>query len=312
MARTRRPYLPGAFFHLTARTQDKVKWFEAPHIKDLILGYIADAVQACDVDPIAYAIMDNHLHLMVRQRTAPLSALMQPILRRTALLVKRSVAVDGHVFSRKFRHRVCRNAEELRYCIGYVHRNPNEAGLCIDHADYQWGSHYDYVRTGPTRFDLMRRPGLWIPLELFARSADRSPDDMRRDYELYVKEMDDAAANEHTRKAVPIHGDACWSDLCTVETQSGENAPPYPARLDLRDVVLIGIRRLCPELDIAMVRLYRGTAISRIKAQLVEQAGSAGYRGCDIARYLHMSEARVSKILKQQRLRRKKREMADT
>lgn len=312
MARTRRPYLPGAFFHLTARTQDKVHWFEAPHTKDLIVGFIADAVQACDVDLIAFAVMDNHIHVMVRQRTAPLSALMQPILRRIALLVQRSVPVDGHIFSRKFRHRVCRNAEELRYCIGYVHRNPYEAGLCRDHADYPWCSHYDYVRTDPGPFDLMRRPTLWTPLEIFGRTATRSPDDLRLDYLLYVKEMDDASANGQTRTPFAIHGDAYWSELCTFEMPCGENAPASPARLDLRDVVLIGIRRLCPELDTAKVRLYRGTAISRIKAQLVEQAGSAGYRGCDIARYLHMSEARVSKILKQQRLRRKKHHTADS
>lgn len=311
MARTRRPYLPGAFFHLTARTQDRVRWFEPPHIKDLIVGYIADAVQACDIDLTAFTVMDNHVHILVRQRSAPLSALMQPILRRTALLIQRSVSVDGHVFSRKFRHRVCRNAEELRYCIGYVHRNPHAAGMCSDHAAYPWSSHCDYIRTASTHFDHMRRPRLWMPRELFARNPVQSSDAARADYLMYIKEMDEASALERTRAPIPIHGDACWAELCAIRTRSGENAPGCPARLDLRDVVHIGIRRLCPELDIATVRSYRGTAITQIRTRLVEQAGSAGYRGCDIARYLHMSEARVSKILKQQRLRRKKHETAD-
>src|SRR5688500_16361304 len=137
MARARRPYLPGAFFHLTTRTQDKVHWFAADRTKDIIAGYIADAADGCDVDLVAHAIMDNHVHLVVRQNCDPLARLMQPILRRCALLVQRSCGVDGHVFARRYRHRVCRTAEELRYCIGYVHRNPLKADSCVDPAEYR-------------------------------------------------------------------------------------------------------------------------------------------------------------------------------
>lgn len=307
MARSRRPYLPGACFHLVARTQDKIYWFEKDHIKDIIVGYIADAADACDVDLIAWAIMHNHLHLIVRQQCAPLAALMQPLLRRCALLTQRTFVIDGHTFSRSFRHRVCRTAEELRYCIGYVHRNPVAAGACKDSAEYPWCSHLEYAFPDGNK----RRPKLLLPRELFGRGAGRTEIELCADYVTYVSEMEEAAAESRKRIAFPMHGDEHWVRICT-PPQIDDGIIGADARTDLRDVVLLGIRRHCPELDITMVRSFRGAEMSRIRARLVEDCGRAGHRGCAIARYLHISETRVSVILKQQRVRRKAASKADS
>jgi putative transposase len=304
MARARRPYLPGAFFHLTARTQDKVHRFTNDNTKDIIAGYIADAVDACDVDLIAYAIMDNHLHLIIRQQRDPLARLMQPILRRCALLVQRSFDVDGHVFGRKFRHRVCRTGEELRYCIGYVHRNPLKAGSCDDPAHYRWCSHAAYARAATLACSQFRSPKLLIPRELYARGKRGHVDQLCDDYLTYLAEMEAAAVAGGSRTAFPIHGDLHWAELCSV-AHLDRDEPSRNPRMDLRDVVQAGIRQLCPELDISLIRAFRGGRITAIRKELIERASLAGYRGCEIARYLHVSESTVSKILKRQRLRQK-------
>ena len=309
MARARRPYLPGAFFHLTTRTQDKVHWFAADNAKDIIAGYIADAVDACDADLVAHVIMDNHLHLVVRQHCDPLARLMQPIIRRCALLVQRWFDVDGHVFARKFRHRVCCTAEELRYCIAYVHRNPLKAGLCIDPAHYRWCSHTSYARPGTSQHPQFRSPQLYIPRELYAREKRQNVEELCDDYATYFAEMEAAAALGGSRVAFPMHGDSYWPELCTISRSAVDVAGGY-ARVDLRDVVQAGIRQLCPELDISLVRTFKGAQMTAIRTQLIERAGLAGYRGCEIARYLHVSESLVSKILKRYRLRRYARRQA--
>ena len=301
MARARRPYLPGAFFHLTARTQNREHWFAADIIKDSIVTYLADAADACDADVVAFSIMHNHLHVMLRQQRAQLSGFMQPLLRRCALLIQRTFGIDGHIFSRTFHHRVCVDAEDLRNCIGYVHRNPVKAGACFDPAEYPWCSHTGYLEDD---FSLqgMTRPRLMTPIELYARSADSTTRaDHRRDYLIYMDELQSASRAGVVRRPFPLHGDRYWVDLCTPSTTLAGR--PSDARMDLRDVVLIGIRQLCPDLDITEVRAFRGARMIAIRTKLVERAGMAGHRGCDIARYLHMSEARVSHILKNQRIK---------
>ena len=286
-----------------------MRWFASDNTKDIVAGYIADAVEACDVDLVAYAIMDNHLHLLVRQKCDPLSRLMQPILRRCALLVQRSVEVDGHVFSRRFRHRVCRTAEELRYCIGYVHRNPIKAGSCVDLAEYPWCSHTAYASGALLDDTQTRSPHLFIPREIYAREKRQNVEELCDDYLTYLDEMEVAAALGISRAAFPMHGDAHWSELCSVTRLVADNPNPC-ARMDLRDVVQIGIHQLCPELDISLVRTFKGVQMTAIRTELIERASAAGHRGCDIARYLHVSEATVSKVVKRQRLRRQKRKRA--
>src|SRR4026207_1218033 len=100
MGRAFRPYLPGSFFHLTARTQDRVHWFRSRWMKDQVVDFLANAIEQCDTDLYAFVIMHNPLPLVVRQHNDPVTRLMQPLLRGTALLVCRVFPVDGHVFSR--------------------------------------------------------------------------------------------------------------------------------------------------------------------------------------------------------------------
>jgi REP element-mobilizing transposase RayT len=280
-----------------------VHWFAADNVKDIIAEYIADAVEACDADLVAHVIMDNHLHLIVRQNRDPLARLMQPIVRRCALLVQRWSDVDGHIFARKFRHRVCRTAEELRYCIGYVHRNPLKAGSCADPARYRWCSHASYTRPVAFRHPQFRSPRLFIPRELYAREKRQNVEELCDDYVTYLSEMEAAAMLGGSRIPFPMHGDSYWPELCTISPFAA-GVGVHQARMDLRDVVQAGIRQFCPELDISSVRTFKGAQMTAIRTQLIERAGLAGYRGCEIARYLHVSESLVSKTLKRYRLRR--------
>lgn len=144
MPRRRRPYMPGAIFHLTARTQGQAHWFNAP-MRDFICEAMAVVQQQTDAKLRAYSVMSNHLHVLLQQGTAPLAAFMQPLLCRTALAVKRMHKVDGHVFSRAFWDGLCVDETQLRTVIDYIHRNPVAAGLCPSPGDWRWSSHASYV-----------------------------------------------------------------------------------------------------------------------------------------------------------------------
>lgn len=297
MSRAKRPYLPGAFFHLTARTQGTVDWFKTGECKSAIVGYLAEAAHATDTAISAFVAMNNHVHIVARQGHAPISRLMQPFLRRCALLIQRSHGLKGHVFERRYRHRVCRTPEDLRYCICYVHRNPVAAGICDHPGDYVWSSFSAYTSHRSMHVNL-QQPPLLVVRDLYALGKDRTPTQLCMDYSRYMESMMRLGRPPGLEPgALPIHGDTFWQELCApgvALVAHGVN----PRRADLRDVVNAGIKELCPELDIAAVRVFRGSWMSLIRARLVERAAQAGYAGSEIARYLSMSDAQVSRILR--------------
>lgn len=139
MPRQLRVYLPGGYFHVTARTQGKAPWFDEA-IRDCICECIATAQQQCDTRVVAFAIMPNHLHLVLQQRDHPISRLMHSSMTRIAAAVKRKYKISGHIFEQRYWDRPCMSPEYLRNAIEYVHANPVEAHLCISPSAYRWSS----------------------------------------------------------------------------------------------------------------------------------------------------------------------------
>ncbi len=149
MPRQLRVYLPGGYFHVTARTQGKAPWFDEP-IRDCICECIATAQQQCDTRIVAFAIMPNHLHLVLQQRDHPITRLMHSLMTRIAAAVRRKYEISGHVFEQRYWARPCMSPQYLRNTIDYVHANPVEAHLCISPDAYRWSSAPMYARQTPS------------------------------------------------------------------------------------------------------------------------------------------------------------------
>lgn len=287
MPRETRPYLPGAFFHLTARTQGRAHWFN-DDVKTRVVEFLADAVLESKVELVAYVIMSNHLHAVVRQHAASLAAFVQPMLRRCALLVRKQFDVDGHVFARRFRHKVCPDADHLRACIRYVHLNPVKAELCDAPAQYPWSSHLSYAQPPGTLVSPSRAPTMLVLRELFATRPGESVEELCADYAAFMARTD-------SNVDAWVYGNQFWREL---------HAMPSPCEVsparhgDLRDVVRAGLEQIAPEMTVEMLRSFRGTYFTNARRRVVERAARAGHRGRDIARYLHISESTVSRILK--------------
>src|SRR5207253_9949941 len=130
---------PGSAFHIVSRTQGHARWF-TDDIKDDIADLLLTGSISAGGRPAAFAVMDNHFHLLLFQGSASLGWTMQPILRRIALLDQRRHGVEGHVFERRFRSKLCQDRDHLPTAIIYIHRNPVNAGLCRQATDYRWSS----------------------------------------------------------------------------------------------------------------------------------------------------------------------------
>lgn len=288
MGRALRHHFPGSAFHIVARTQGHISRFTNP-LKDDIAELLLRGIASIGSRPVAFAVMDNHFHLIVLQGPAHLGETMQPIMRRIALMVQKAHKCEGHVFERRYRSKVCSDSEHLPNAILYVHRNPVKAGICRTAGDYRWSS--------AQAFDGACPPGL-ICVEDGLRAFDRlgsSPVESLRD--IYKERL-------ITVRDPDL--DAYWtwfSQTVRRRRTAGTAYVPHSrhvmraALADVRDVALRVLRTIDDQVPVELVRSrYGGTRIASIRTQLIAALLQRGYRGVDIARYLGISEATVSKV----------------
>ncbi|RJX21717.1 MAG: hypothetical protein C4570_02165 [Ammonifex sp.] len=145
MGRKPRIHYHGAVNHVIARGNNKENIFceNADRVKylDLLKKYR----DKYDFLLYAYALMGNHLHLLIEVRDIPLSRIMQGLqLSYTQYFNKKHDRV-GHVFQQRYKAVLCRKDDYLLNLIKYIHENPTKAGLSPS-LDYEWSSHKDYVR----------------------------------------------------------------------------------------------------------------------------------------------------------------------
>jgi REP element-mobilizing transposase RayT len=312
--------MPGAVFHLTARTLDRERVF-TPALRTRAIAVIAAAVPRSGARLLAATIMSNHLHLVVQQGPLPLHTLMQPVLRRLAHLIQRARGVDGPVFWRPYSATPCFDPDHARNAIAYTHMNPVRAHLCPDPADYPWTTHRLYSE-GPPLLDALPAPVRLLAdvvdagsaLSLFVcRVHDRgwdAHDAYRRFIETRLqadrRAGEDSADDPRLGAAYP---------MCCARTErwahdfsplfhtappngTGATARPWRSAPDLADLARATLSAEAPELTLGLVRGRRGGArYARIRHAMIRRMHIAGHRNVDIARFLGLSQSAVSRVI---------------
>ncbi len=300
MGRVCRPQMPGVAFHITARTQGKAPLFEE-RLRTTIERHIREGVNSSDAMLLAHVVMPNHFHIVLRQGIQPLGWIMQPIMRRTALLVQRAFDIKGHVFERRFRSHACENADHLRRAIIYTHLNPRRAGLCDDDNSYAWSSSCLYLRESD-KLDICD-VAVTMALQMFRKQPADSDDDMRRAYREYLAwriekdKHDEEGTVCPTREPLMPAGDVHFlRSFCALPATNGR------PRKDLRDHAIELLSAIEHQLSIDALRkrnLPRN--LSAARKQLIAGLLQARYKGCDIANFLRTADSTVSRVAIQMR-----------
>lgn len=141
MARPLRLQVPAGIFHVTARGNGRADIYLDDRDRTTFLADLRTTVERQDWACLAYCLMPNHFHLLVRTSRPNLSAGMQRLNGVYAQRFNRRHDRVGHVFQGRFHAALVQRETHLHETLRYVALNPVRAGFCAAPSDWAWSSH---------------------------------------------------------------------------------------------------------------------------------------------------------------------------
>jgi putative transposase len=145
MPRAPRLHVPGGLYHVVLRGNHQQAVFDREADYHTFEDILARALRRYDARVHAYCWMTNHVHLAVQVGDVRLGRLIQAVASSYARRKQQRIPTTGHLFERRYRSNLVDNDAYWLTLVRYIHRNPVEAGMVADPADYQWSSHRSYL-----------------------------------------------------------------------------------------------------------------------------------------------------------------------
>jgi REP element-mobilizing transposase RayT len=128
-------------FHVTARGNDGQAIFRNDGDRGRLILLLAGAIGRCRWQCLAYCLMTNHYHLLIRTPEPNLGDGMRRLNGRYAQEFNRRYERSGHLFQGRFHSVTATRDEQLLEAVRYITLNPVRANLCLRPDDWQWSSH---------------------------------------------------------------------------------------------------------------------------------------------------------------------------
>ena len=145
MPRSARASAGGLCYHIINRGNARAEVFHKPEDFDAFLRIMGEAGVRMPMRIIAYCLLPNHFHLVLRPyEDGDLSVWMQWLLTSHAHGYRKRYRGSGHVWQGRFRSFPIEENQHLLTVLRYVERNPLRAGL-VTHAQDWHGRAFPYV-----------------------------------------------------------------------------------------------------------------------------------------------------------------------
>lgn len=140
MPRRRRKKSRNGIYHVILRGANKQEIFHSDEDRHRFLNTLLKYKIRTDMKVYAWCLMDNHLHLLLKEGEESISLVMQRIGISYAQYYNWMYRTTGHLFQDRFRSE---KVEDLRYVLAvtrYIHQNPVKAGMVQSPDEWEWSS----------------------------------------------------------------------------------------------------------------------------------------------------------------------------
>ena len=180
MPRKARIDAPGAVQHIIVRGIERKKIFRNDADRKNFTTRLSTVVSQTQTTCYAWALIPNHVHLLLRTGATPIATVMRRLLTGYAVSFNLKYKRHGQLFQNRYKSILCQEDRYLKELVRYIHLNPLRANLVSDLKAldrYRWCGHS--VIMGKLLGDWQNTDDV---LKLFGKNISSA----RRDYRSFV------------------------------------------------------------------------------------------------------------------------------
>ena len=181
MPRKARIDAPGALHHIIVRGIEKRKIFEDDKDRNHFIKRLDDILTEAETPIYAWALIPNHVHLLLKTGLTPIATIMRRLLTGYAVYFNRRHRRYGHLFQNRYKSILCQEELYFRELVRYIHLNPLRAKLVKDIGaldKYPYSGHSAVV--GKVKRD-------WQQVDYVLEFFGKRKFDARKAYRQFVK-----------------------------------------------------------------------------------------------------------------------------
>lgn len=246
MPRKTRVFVPRAIYHVYCRVARSEPVFEDRGLAEYWVDTLSLVGGQYHLTILAWCLMANHYHLVVRTCVEPLWRPMARIQGRVAKEHNRRRNVIGRLWQSRYKARIVTRQSYLNHLFAYVHLNPVAAGIVENPADYPYSGHREMLGIEKPRLLDVR-----TALEVFGSV----PRIALRNYQAFLGAISEARWLRADVRQLP------WWKLVTDDEQilPQSEAPPESSTFDGRP--LPPERALRPQVSLVLARFEESRGI---------------------------------------------------
>jgi REP element-mobilizing transposase RayT len=150
MPRPQRQEVAGGVFHVFNRGCNRREIFKDDVDRWTYLANLARVREATGWHPLAYCLMDNHVHLVIETPEPNLGDGMRLLHGRYVQTFNERHGEDGPLFRGRFKSKRIKDDAQLLTVVRYVVQNPREALMHPGVSGFAWSSHDATVSAAST------------------------------------------------------------------------------------------------------------------------------------------------------------------
>jgi putative transposase len=189
MPRRPRLHLDGVPLHIVQRGHNRQPCFFAEEDYHAYLHWLGEALQCEGAQLHAYALMTNHVHLLLTpQKAESVARIVIALGRRYVQYINTCYRRSGTLWDSRYKSSLIQAEDYFLLCQRYIELNPVRAALVDDPAHYRWTSY---------RHNALGQPNALLSPHPLYRQLGRSAAQRQAAYrDLFRSQLDRAAIGD--------------------------------------------------------------------------------------------------------------------
>ncbi len=147
MPRKNRAFQESGVYHIIQRGNNKAYVFNEHTDKSFFLELAEKIMESDTYYMLTYVLMDNHYHLLVEMKEAPVSKIMHKLNMGYSKYFNKKYGRTGTIFGERYKCIPVYTQAQFISTVEYILFNPVKAALVNDPSLYRWSSHFEMEST---------------------------------------------------------------------------------------------------------------------------------------------------------------------